>query len=184
MKSKAPPARRKFVTAWDEIGYLYDKLLYWLYDRGNAAKTRRFAERLERVLAKMTPKHEAILGEECWSLVHEAKGDLPKAIQFRENEIRLIRDLHAISHHTPAEKVVFEKYGYADLSDRLDLLAVLHHDNGDRDRAIDTLNESRQLCEEHGIPFDGADILREYLEEKNSAPAPSDWKEKRARKRA
>jgi len=40
MKVKAPPDRRKFASAWDEIGYLYGKLLYWLYQREAAGKAR------------------------------------------------------------------------------------------------------------------------------------------------
>jgi hypothetical protein len=48
--SPPPPGRRKFAGAWDEIGYLYDKLLYWLYERQLAAKARPYAKRLERLL--------------------------------------------------------------------------------------------------------------------------------------
>jgi hypothetical protein len=169
MKSKPPPARRKFTDEWDEIGYLYDKLLYWLYHRADAEKARPFAERLEEVLPRATPEHEGIFGEECWSLVYEAKGDLPKAIAHRENEIRLIRRLHEISQNTSSADFVFRQYGYADLSDRLDLLAVLYHDSGNLDKALSTIKESQQLCRRHGIRFDGEDILAEYLEEKRNS---------------
>jgi len=33
MKVEPPPHRRKFADALEEMGYLYDKLLYWLYQR-------------------------------------------------------------------------------------------------------------------------------------------------------
>ena len=33
MKVKPPSDRRKFANEWDEIGYLYDKVLYWFYER-------------------------------------------------------------------------------------------------------------------------------------------------------
>jgi hypothetical protein len=59
--------------------------------------------------------------------------------------------------------------GYADLSDRLDLLAVLYHDNGDTDKAMRTILESKRLCEKHGVEFDGEDILQEYLKEKKKS---------------
>lgn len=166
MKDKPPPDRRKFADEWDEIGYLYDKLLYWLYKRADAERARPFAERLERLLPKVTTGHEGIFGEECWSLVYEAKGILPKAIGHREHEVRLIRQLHEIARNTPQEKLVLKQYGYDDLSDRLDLLAVLYHDYGDFDKAIRTLQKSKQLCEKHGLKFDGEDMLQEYLEEK------------------
>ena len=166
MKVKAPAQRRKFANEWDEVGYLYDKLLYWLYQREDAGKARSYAKRLEELLPKADAHHEAIFGEECWSLVYEAKGDLLKAIQHRENEIRLIRRLHAISRNAPHKRLALKDYGWDDLGDWLDLLATLYHDSGQLDRAIHTLQESKRLCEEHGIAFDGADILQEYLEEK------------------
>ena len=40
MKIKPPPDRRKFANEWDEIGYLYDKLLFWLYQREDVGKAR------------------------------------------------------------------------------------------------------------------------------------------------
>jgi hypothetical protein len=169
MKAKPPLKRRRFANDWDEIGYLYDKLLYWLYERGDAGKARPYAQRLERLLRKADPAHEAIFGEECWSLVYETKGDFPKAIERRENEIRLIRRLHEIAHNTPHQDLVLKDYGYDDLSDRLDLLATLHHDSGSLNKAITILKESKRLCDAHGIKFDGEDILQEYLEEKRNS---------------
>ena len=46
MKTKPPPGRRKFADERDQINYLYDKLLYWLYQREDKARARAFAERL------------------------------------------------------------------------------------------------------------------------------------------
>ena len=166
MKVKPPPDRRKFAHEWDEIGYLYDKLLYWLYQRADGAKARPFAERLELLLPRAAPDHEAIFGEECWSLICETKGDLPKAIKYRENEVRLIRRLHELSRNAPHAELVLNDYGYDDLSDRLDLLATLYHDSGNLDKAMSILQESKRLCEAHGMKFDGDDILQEYLAEK------------------
>ena len=167
MKANPPPERRKFANEWDEIGYLYDKLLYWLYQRGNPAKALPYAKRLERLLPKADPGHDGIFSEECWSLVYETRGDLRKAIEHRENEIRLIRQLHEICRGNPDDEVALEGYGYADLADRLDLLAALYRGNGELDKAISILSASKKLCEEHGIAFDGEDILEEYLEEKS-----------------
>jgi hypothetical protein len=146
-----------------ELDKLYGKLVYWLYDRRNVRHARPFADRLEAVLKRYRQTPEAIFIEECRSLVCEAKGDLENAIKHRENEIRLIRRLHLISQNTPDAKYVFDQYDYTDLSDRLDLLAMLYHDGGDLNKAISTLLESKHYCQEHGIGFDGEDILREYL---------------------
>jgi hypothetical protein len=114
-------------------------------------------------LARFNRNAENIFIEECRSLVCEAKGDLGNAIKHRENEIRLIRRLHEISQGTESEAYVFSQYDYADLSERLDILAMLYHAIGSLDKSISTLEESRQLCQIHGIDFDGQDILQEYL---------------------
>jgi hypothetical protein len=107
-------------------------------------------------------------------------GELAKAIEHRKNEIGLIRRLHEVSRNTPAEDLMHEQYGYADLSDRLDLLATLYHDAGQLDQALAALQESRQLCETHGIPFDGTDLLREYSSEKGPAHPEKGARQERA----
>jgi len=168
MKSKPPADRRKFGGEWDEINYLYDKLLYWLYEREDAARARPYADRLAQLLPKADPKHEGIFSEECWSLLYEANADLPKAIQHRENEIRKMRQLHEIARSSPRQALVFKCAGYGDLSDRLDLLATLYHASGQLDKAIATVLESKRLCKQHRIPFDGEDMLEEYQEEKQA----------------
>jgi tetratricopeptide (TPR) repeat protein len=165
MRTDPPPDRRKFADERDEIEYLYYKLLYWLYEREDRSRARAFAERLARLLSSASPGHHAILPEECWSLICEAKEDLRGAIEHRENEVRLLKRLHQISGKSDQQGDVLRLYGYDDLSDRLDLLAVLYHDSGQLDKAIRTLLESRRLCAKHGIRFDGEDMLREYLEE-------------------
>lgn len=38
MKAEPPLQRRKFANDWDEIEYLYQKLLFWLYERADACK--------------------------------------------------------------------------------------------------------------------------------------------------
>jgi hypothetical protein len=146
------------------MDYLYHKLLYWLYDRQDRRKARPFADRLGRLLRKASTGQD-IFSAECRSLVAEAKGDLPKAIAHREEEIRRIERLHQITPGTPGERYVLDRYGYDDLSDRLDLLAVLYHEQGDREKAIRVLEKSRALCKRRGIDFDGEDLLQEYLAE-------------------
>src|SRR5258707_9827365 len=54
-----------------------------------------------------------------------------------------------------------------DLSDRLDLLAMLYRDSGNLSKAISALEESKRLCDEHGVKFDGYDILEEYMKDAN-----------------
>jgi hypothetical protein len=132
-------------------------------------RARAFAERLARLLSKVSPGHDAIFPEECWSLICEAKEDLPGAIKYRENEVRLLKRLHEIARPTEQQEAILRLYRYDDLSDRLDLLAVLYHDSGKVDKAIDTLLESKQVCEKHGVKFDGEDILQDYMQEQGNS---------------
>jgi hypothetical protein len=170
-RAEAGPTRHKFAHEWDEINYLHYKLLYWLYEREDGRAARRFADRLDKLLRQASPDHEAILGEECWSLVWETRGDLDQAIEFRENEIRLIRRLWRSAADSPVRDAVLKGYGLGDLSGRMDLLAGLYHDAGRMDDAIKTLRQSQQLCAEHSVPFDGAEMLQEFQEEKAEADA-------------
>jgi tetratricopeptide (TPR) repeat protein len=175
-----PRDRRKFTGAWDEIEYGYQKLLYWLYQREDVRRARPYAKRLESLLPRVDPGHDAILGEGCWSLIYETKGDLSKAIEHRENEIRLIRRLHEISRRSPHKEFVLKDYGLEDLSDRLDLLATLYHDAGHLEKAISILRKSKAIGASHGFKFDGHDLLREYLEEKGKPAGCADSRRRRA----
>jgi hypothetical protein len=150
---------------WEKMKFLRDKVLYWLFRRENASRARLYAERLAPLLSAADPDHEAIFGEECWSLVHETRGDLPRAIEHRHREIDLIRRLHEIARGQLYEGIALRDYGYIDLSDRLNLLATLYHDSGDSEKAIRTLEESKQLCADHGVKFGGEDLLKEYVQE-------------------
>src|SRR5262249_17804830 len=137
--------------------------------RADTGKARPYADRLERLLNKVDPGRDAIFGEECRSLARETKKDYLGAIEHREKEIRLIRRLHKVAHGMRCEKAMLDDYGYSDLSDRLDLLATLYHARGDLNKAIKILKESKKLCERHSVPFDGEDLLQEYLEEKRNS---------------
>jgi tetratricopeptide (TPR) repeat protein len=166
MATESVRTRRKFKSDWDEIEYLYHKILSWFYERGDRSKALRFCDRLEGLLRRASPDHLAILGEECWSLVYEVRGDLRKAIEHRKNEIRLIKRLRKSALNSPQRDFLLHGYDISDLSDRYDLLAILYHDAGDLPTALKVLRQSKQLCEAHGIPFDGQDILDEYLAER------------------
>jgi tetratricopeptide (TPR) repeat protein len=172
MTSHAPPTRRKFQSDWEQVEYLYNKLLHWFYGEEAPARARPYAERLKRLLRKNDAKQESILGQECRSLIYELEGDLEAAIRHRENEIRKIRRLHEITPKKDWDWVC-QRYEYEDLSDRLDLLALLYDANGQTKRALELLGESKALCERHGLPFDGADILEELMADEPSNTAPS-----------
>jgi hypothetical protein len=104
----------------------------------------------------------SIRGQEIRSIIAELEGNLDDAIRYRQSEIQKIQELHRIARDTPGWEYAFRQYDYSDLRDRLDLLASLYADQGDLKRAVDTLTESRQLCQAHNIEFDGQDLLDEF----------------------
>ncbi len=154
----------------DAIHALYDRLVTWLYERQDVRRSLPIANRLEPLLSRFHQKPENIFIEECRSLVCEAKGDLDNAIKHRDNEIRLIRRLHKISQGTESEAYALGQYDHADLSERLDILAMLYHGIGHLDKAIRTLLESRRLSASHGITFDGEALLQDYQEQRQALP--------------
>src|SRR5262245_27388240 len=139
MATKSGAVRRKFSDVWDEIDYLYHKVLSWFYDRGNRAKALPYCRRLEALLPEADPEGQAILAEECRSLVAEVKGDLRDAIRFREHEIELIKELHRLTADSPEKEFARSGYDYEGLSDQLDLLAALYHEAGDLEKALAAL---------------------------------------------
>lgn len=160
-QGQLPPTRRTFVSTWDEISYLYHKLLYWLYGRGKEVSARRFGGRLKKLLEHADPAHHAILGEECWSLVCEAEGDLVRAIQFREHEIHLMT--RALKLAGPNRRELPAGYpDYDDLLDRFVLLAMLHNKIGDTSTAIHRLRRAQRFAVAHGLPFNAGDLLSDY----------------------
>lgn len=169
MATKTLRTRRRFRNLWDEINYLYGKLLYWLYRREDRRHALRFAPRLQRLVDRVDPAQDAIKAAECRSLLAEVRGDLLQATAQREKEIRLIKRLWAISAGKPGKDHPLQDYGPEDLSDRLDLLAILYHDAGKIQKAVATLYASQQLCAQYAVPFDAQDLLRDYLAEQASA---------------
>jgi hypothetical protein len=164
MTNKSPPTRRKFNGPWDRADYLYHKLLYWLYERGLAAKAMPYARALEGIL-KRHYGGGSIFPEECLSLAHECKGDLAGAIEHRLIEVRLLKRHLEVAEQSVHRDTLLAQYGYSDLCDRLDLLATLYHDTGDVSQAVETLRESQSLCQRHCIDFDGKELIREYTNE-------------------
>jgi hypothetical protein len=163
-------ARAPYLRATDEIGKLYDKLFYWLYERQQQQRARAYAHRLEEILRRCEIDVGRIFASELWSLVYEGLGNLPKAITQRRREIGLIRRLHRIARNKPYEKLVHSQYNDTDLRDSLIILAMLYSDNGDLEQAIKVLEDTRTFCREHGIRFGAMQLLRDYQKD-NQTPS-------------
>ena len=74
---------------WPEIEWLYYEILTPFTRKRRTQAACVYVDRLEAFLAVEDPKQEAILGQEGLALVFEARGDLGRAIAYREGEIRL-----------------------------------------------------------------------------------------------
>src|SRR6476620_7230992 len=117
MATKSPRNGKDFLNSWDEIRHHHYWIIYWFYGYDNQTQALRHCRHLKPLLEKVANRHESILGEECWSIVSEVEGELARAIEYREQEIRLIQELWRTV--TPETRdIVLREYGPADLSDQ------------------------------------------------------------------
>lgn len=159
--------RRTFSVQAEELRYLYDKLLFWLYERDENKKAKPFASRLEELLNGIPDAEECILGNECRALIAETAEDWEAVCRYRQEEIRLVLKLRAMA---PTEKpiaraAILRDFTLEDLADRYTMLAIGHRHAGRAREAVEFLDISERLCREHGVEFDGADVRSEILEE-------------------
>jgi hypothetical protein len=154
--SSAPLTRRSFSSIWDEIAYLNFKACYWYY-AGKPARARPFADRMGTLLRKAPDAHDAILGEECWSLIFELRGDLAKAIASRRRGISLIKRVHRIARRSSPKirSLLVDPRG---LAEQLTLLAMQYVDAGDAKQAFAAIDEARRLAKERRFRFEFADL--------------------------
>lgn len=162
MTSKTPVRRPIKAKSDGSVETMYLEFLRLYYDEGKVTQARKVGKKLGLALAKQPEEADSIRGEEIRSLLAELNGDLVEAIRSRESEIRKILELHTLVKDKPSWNYVFRLYDYADVSDRLDLLAILYDSAGDHVRAVAILEESKRFCESHGIEFDGQDVLSEF----------------------
>ncbi len=144
-----------------EIDALYCKLLNVFYQKEDRSHAQKLAALLETAMEASPDESDSIRGEGIRALIAEVRGDYAEAARSREAEVRKILELHSLAANTPNWRYISRQYDFSDVSDRLDLLATLYDSQGELDRAIATLLESKRYCESHQIPFDGQDLLDE-----------------------
>lgn len=172
MSSKVHKKREERERNPADLDSLYLQFVMHYYKKNDRHRAAPLAERLESLLADAPEYADTIMGEEIRSLIAQFRGNLAEAIQSREAEIRKILELHALSVNTPSWDYISRKYDFTDVSDRLDLLAILYDEQGELDRAIAVLMESKQYCESHNIPFDAPDLLAELEQDRASRAEP------------
>ncbi len=162
MNSKTPIKKNgAAMPSSTELESLYHELLKWYFDECDFPRARKVAIQLEHLLNTLPEYAHSIRGEEIRAIIAELNDDLEEAIHSREAEIRKIMALHNLTINTPNWPSILKRYDFSDVSDRLDLLAALYDKSGDIGRAVAILNESKQLCLSHQIPFDAQDLLDE-----------------------
>lgn len=170
MSSNVPGNRVKSPRPSGELEALYLELLKRYYEEGDREQAADTAVRLEALLAASPEQARSIRGEEIRSIIAELRDDFSEAIQSREAEIRKMLELHARTLRTPSWEYVAQQYAFSDVSDRLDLLAILYDKQGDSDRALAILWESKQYCQSHQLPFDAQDLLDELEQAREAEP--------------
>jgi tetratricopeptide (TPR) repeat protein len=148
--------RPKGVTPnpWHAVEDIYFAALEDL-SAGRRARAVRKALRLARMVEKLDPNSEALIGMGVRSLIAELDGDYDEAARYRKLELAGVKKL--LEELRP-EQLEWMHMDASDYSDRLDLLACLYLDAGRYDDALAALAESEAFCKKHGIPFDGKDI--------------------------
>jgi hypothetical protein len=174
---KKPPRGRAPTEEAGAIESLYHDFLAALYDEADLPRARKLARRLEAIIRRDAAVADSIRGQEIAALIAELRGDHAEAIHCRESEIRKIFELHSISRDTPHWDYILRQYDYSDISDRLDLLALLHAENGDLERALSVLRESQRFCAAHRVAFDGQDILDEIQTKRKGGSVASGKKQ-------
>ena len=143
MKTSGKRSKSRFASAWDEMGYLYYKILRWFYKAPwSRAKAAPYARRLEHLLESTPGASQAIRGQEYWSLVCEIQGDLVGAIKHRKKEIALWRKLFSLPDYSSGIAGLGD---YSDLADRLILLALLCQRAGRRRAAMKYASEAESI---------------------------------------
>jgi hypothetical protein len=155
---------------WHEVEDVYLDALDG-FNRGKTVKAIRLALHLARLLEKLDPHCESLLGMAGRALIAELDGDYQEAIRYRKLELAGVKKLLAEVKPDVLEAI---KMDASDYSDRLDLLACVYLDAGQYDDALAALAESEAFCQEHGIPFDGKDIradVKRAMRRKRAAKA-------------
>ena len=156
-RRKPPPTERRFGHTWHEIVYLHSKLAYW-WREGNRRQARRYVQRLEACLRSEPESHEAILGEKCWSLLAEFRGDVPAATRFLQHAMDIMAGWFARNPKFTSFDV--EIIGHYFRPPVYGHLAELYLRQGDLAAAQRTLLCALDVCTRTGLRFGANTLLR------------------------
>jgi hypothetical protein len=137
---REPPTaknRKRLRGVWAELAYLREQIHALWYEQGNKTLARLHQKPLERALKALPENDMAIVRAEGWALLHQMRGEISLAIQWRQREIELIEFLHDDVRRSVAagnydERMARSILGHRDeagLQKRRDILNALMEEN-------------------------------------------------------
>jgi tetratricopeptide (TPR) repeat protein len=137
---------------WWKLDELVYEILDWRAQEKRRARS--FAKRLEKVLLALPPDDNCRKIQEAWALVYEIRGELRKAVEYREKEIALYAKWIRIMGPTDRE-------GYEAFLGDDESVALKHHftshlyeDLGEYEKAYAHMQKAKRLAHKHGFEFD------------------------------
>ena len=96
MNEEKPPSRRQIAEAklWAELDRVCRRVHESWYKNKNRNSGERFVRQLDRILKKLPENDVAIVRQDALGLFRQLQGDNVGAIKHRQEEIRLIEQLH------------------------------------------------------------------------------------------
>lgn len=168
---RAPPKRRRFVDEHDELRYLRQQLLYWLYEKKDVSHSASFARRVEEIWDSDPRLLWSVVGNECMALASEALGKTEASVTFRRKHIASIacvREYARSGLPFDQRRRLEEPDWYCtawDLASAYDLLAVALWNDEKLPEALDALEESKRICKAFKLKFDARDVERDIRAE-------------------
>lgn len=146
MSQKAPKTRKRFRSVLDELSYLNERLMYWLYRRSQPGRARPFAARMQRLLPKARGLKRSLVGSGYYALVAEAFGRWDDVAKYTKLEIQFMDRLRRMKEGRPLVGIGF-------LASTLGNLGYALIEIGDGKGALRALRRSQRLCRTHGLPY-------------------------------
>lgn len=148
---------RKPPKVWDRIERQYLSTLAAAYGAPkDRAESKRGAERLASLMNQVEDGQGSILGQDSLALIAEIRGNLGASAEHRLKSAALITQL--LSSGYP-----LHDYGWDDVAERFTLAALDYDRMGELRKAMKCLRQAEVVCRQHGLPFDGKQLVDELV---------------------
>jgi tetratricopeptide (TPR) repeat protein len=135
---------------WWELDELVSEIVDWQI-KEEMSRARPFADQLEKVLLALPPDENSRAIQEAWALVHETRGDLRKAVEYREKEIALCEKWVRIMGPPDREGYEARLGDDESVAGKHLLTAYLYDDLGELEKAYAHVKKALRLARKHGF---------------------------------